>query len=50
MVRKVKSKTMKRSRVIKNNRGGNKCYRCGRLSHYADNCYASRHINGYDLD
>lgn len=24
----------------------NKCFRCGRDNHYADNCYASKHING----
>ena len=28
----------------------NACYRCGRTSHYADNCYASTHVRGYDLD
>jgi predicted GIY-YIG superfamily endonuclease len=27
-----------------------KCYRCGRASHYANDCYASRHVKGYDLD
>ena len=26
-----------------------KCYRCGRTGHYADNCYASTHFNGYSL-
>jgi predicted GIY-YIG superfamily endonuclease len=26
------------------------CYRCGRLSHWADECYASRHVKGYELD
>lgn len=25
------------------------CYRCGRDGHYASNCYASRHRNGYCL-
>ena len=24
----------------------NKCFRCGRENHYADECYASKHING----
>jgi hypothetical protein len=24
----------------------NKCFRCGRDNHYADECYASKHING----
>jgi len=26
------------------------CYRCGRSSHWANECYASRHVKGYDLD
>jgi predicted GIY-YIG superfamily endonuclease len=26
-----------------------KCYRCGRASHYANNCYASSHVKGYEL-
>jgi hypothetical protein len=26
------------------------CYRCGRTSHYANECYASTHRRGYDLD
>jgi cellular nucleic acid-binding protein len=25
------------------------CYRCGRTSHYSPDCYASRHIDGYEL-
>jgi hypothetical protein len=25
------------------------CYRCGREGHYANTCYASKHINGYYL-
>ncbi len=28
----------------------NKCFRCGRDNHYADNCYASKHINGKVID
>ena len=34
----------------KNNKNKNVCYRCGRYNHYANNCYASTHIDGYDLD
>lgn len=25
------------------------CYRCGRTSHYADNCFANTHVKGYTL-
>lgn len=27
----------------------NKCYRCGREGHYADDCYAGTHVKGYYL-
>jgi predicted GIY-YIG superfamily endonuclease len=26
------------------------CYRCGRTSHYASDCYAETHVNGYVID
>ena len=26
------------------------CYKCGRKGHYANNCYASRHVKGYYLN
>lgn len=26
------------------------CYRCGRSGHYANNCYARRHIDGSEID
>ena len=32
------------------NAKSSKCYRCGRTSHYSNNCYASSHVKGYYLD
>jgi hypothetical protein len=41
-VKKVKEKKTKKKAVKKN-----VCYRCGRDSHYADECYATTDIDGY---
>jgi hypothetical protein len=27
----------------------NKCFTCGREGHYADDCYATKHVKGYDI-
>ena len=31
------------------NNPSNTCHKCGRHGHYANNCYASRHVKGYYL-
>ena len=29
--------------------GGGACYRCGRTSHWSPDCYATTHVDGYEL-
>ena len=36
-------------KVVKTSQSG-ACYRCGRTSHYASDCYASIHADGYMID
>jgi predicted GIY-YIG superfamily endonuclease len=33
----------------KSTRGGGSCYTCGRQGHFSPDCYATRHIKGYEL-
>jgi hypothetical protein len=48
---KLKNNNSKYSRYSRyNNSKYNSCYRCGRNNHYINDCYASTHIDGYELD
>ncbi len=42
----IKCKLNQNKRNIKNNG----CFRCGRHNHFVKDCYASTHIDGYDID
>jgi len=35
----------------KNNKSkGNKCFTCGREGHYSEDCYATKHVKGYEIN
>ena len=40
----------KKFQKVETTKKTNKCFRCGREGHFADNCYASKHVNGKYLD
>ena len=40
---------IKNKKLNSNRKPSLKCFRCGRNGHYAPNCYAKKHMNGYYL-
>lgn len=48
---KIRNKQIEKSTsYVKSKPQTGNCYRCGRSGHWANNCYARTHIDGYDLD
>jgi len=45
--KKVKSPAKKPKSPVK--KSGGACYRCGRTSHWSPDCYATSHVDGYEL-
>ena len=39
-----------KSNYVKEKTSKGSCYRCGREGHYSPDCYAVRHVKGYELD
>jgi len=44
-----KSKTPAKKSKSPVKKSGGACYRCGRTSHWSPDCYATTHVDGYDL-
>ena len=43
-------KEKSKSRYVKQKSTKGACYRCGNTNHYSPDCYATRHVKGYELD